>query len=49
VGDEEGVSADVPVTRAIVRPVSPSLADCELTFLTRGAIDVWRAEAQHAA
>jgi dimethylargininase len=34
---------------AITRPVSPSLADCELTHLDRVSIDVERAAAQHAA
>lgn len=43
------MSAGARVTRAVVRPVSPSLADCELTFLARGAIDVARAGEQHAA
>jgi dimethylargininase len=34
---------------AITRPVSPSLAGCELTHLSREPIDVARATAQHAA
>jgi dimethylargininase len=34
---------------AITRPVSPSLAKCELTHLAREPIDVARATAQHAA
>src|SRR3954466_12339438 len=34
---------------AITRPVSPSLADCELTHLERVSIDVERAATQHAA
>ena len=34
---------------AFVRPVSPSLAKCELTFVERAPIDVGRAAAQHAA
>ena len=34
---------------AITRPVSPSLADCELTHLERVVIDVERAATQHAA
>ena len=34
---------------AFVRPVSPSLAGCELTFVARAPIDVARAQAQHAA
>ena len=34
---------------ALVRPVSPSLADCELTYLAREPIDVARAVAQHRA
>lgn len=33
---------------AITRPVSPSLAQCELTHLERVEIDLARAEAQHA-
>jgi len=33
---------------AITRPVSPSLARCELTYLAREPIDVARAAAQHA-
>lgn len=37
------------VSRAFVRPVSPSLASCALTFMEREAIDVARAESQHAA
>ncbi|MDQ3170503.1 MAG: arginine deiminase family protein [Acidobacteriota bacterium] len=32
-----------------MRPVSPSLGECELTFVARAPIDVRRAEAQHAA
>jgi dimethylargininase len=32
---------------ALVRPVSPTLADCELTHLERTPIDVARASAQH--
>lgn len=38
-----------PALHALVRPVSASLAECELTHLTRVAIDVPRAAAQHAA
>ena len=34
---------------AVTRPVSPSLAQCELTHLAREPIDLARAEAQHAA
>lgn len=34
---------------AITRPVSPSLAQCELTHLAREPIDVTRATVQHAA
>jgi len=34
---------------ALTRPVSPSLAACELTHLAREPIDVSRAAAQHAA
>jgi dimethylargininase len=34
---------------AVTRPVSPTLADCELTHLTRVSIDVERAVAQHDA
>lgn len=34
---------------AITRPVSPSLAQCQLTHLARRRLDVARAEAQHAA
>jgi dimethylargininase len=34
---------------AITRPVSASLADCELTHLARTPIDVGRARAEHAA
>ena len=34
---------------AVTRPVSPSLANCELTHLGRVAIDAERAAAQHAA
>ena len=34
---------------AVTRPVSPSLADCELTHLERVPIDVARAVEQHAA
>lgn len=34
---------------AVTRPVSPSLAACELTHLAREPIDVARAAAQHAA
>ena len=37
------------VSRAFVRPVSPSLASCALTFIARQPIDVARAESQHAA
>ena len=37
------------VSRAFVRPVSPSLASCALTFIAREPIDVARAERQHAA
>jgi dimethylargininase len=36
-------------TIAITRDVSPSLADCELSFVPRGEIDVARAIAQHEA
>ena len=36
-------------TLAVTRPVSPSLAQCELTHLAREPIDVTRAIAQHAA
>ncbi|HMB27982.1 MAG TPA: hypothetical protein VKS99_07730 [Blastocatellia bacterium] len=32
---------------AITRAVSPSLADCELTFLARRKIDVAKAIEQH--
>ena len=34
---------------AVTRPVSPSLAQCELTHIPRAPIDVARAAAQHAA
>lgn len=34
---------------AITRAVSPTIAECELTFLQREAIDVARARAQHRA
>jgi dimethylargininase len=34
---------------AVTRPVSPTLAECELTHLAREPIDVARATAQHAA
>jgi len=34
---------------AIVRQVSPRLADCELTFIDRQPIDIARARTQHAA
>ncbi|MEO5818820.1 MAG: dimethylargininase, partial [Gemmatimonadaceae bacterium] len=34
---------------ALTRPVSPTLADCELTHLERVVIDVERAAQQHAA
>jgi len=34
---------------AVTRAVSPTLADCELTHLTREPIDVARATAEHAA
>ena len=34
---------------AVTRPVSPSLAQCELTHLAREPIDVARATTQHAA
>ena len=34
---------------AITRDVSPALADCQLSFVERDAIDVDRARAQHAA
>jgi dimethylargininase len=37
------------LTIAVTRPVSPSIARCELTHLAREAIDVARACAQHAA
>ena len=33
---------------AVTRPVSPTLAQCELTHLAREPIDVARAAAQHA-
>jgi dimethylargininase len=36
-------------TVALTREVSPTLGDCELTFLSREAIDVERAAAQHRA
>ena len=36
-------------TLAVTRPVSPTLAQCELTHLARESIDVARATAQHAA
>jgi dimethylargininase len=39
----------MPLTRALTRDVSPSLADCELTYLDREPIDVGRAREQHAA
>ena len=34
---------------AVTRPVSPTLADCELTHLARERVDVARAAAEHAA
>lgn len=34
---------------AITREVSPALADCQLSFVERDAIDIDRARAQHAA
>lgn len=34
---------------AVTRPVSPSLAECELTHLAREPIDIARATTQHAA
>src|SRR5262249_25504784 len=34
---------------AITRAVSPSLADCELTFIPRQPIDLGKAQAQHHA
>ena len=34
---------------AITRPVSPSLADCQLSFVARTPLDVERAAAQHRA
>src|SRR5215210_3719357 len=34
--------------RAITRAISRSLADCELTYFAREAIDLSRAAAQHA-
>ena len=34
---------------AITREISPALADCQLSFVAREAIDVTRARAQHAA
>jgi dimethylargininase len=37
------------VSRAFVRPVSPSLVSCALTFIARQPIDIARAESQHAA
>src|SRR5207237_8492121 len=40
---------DPPVLTALVRPVSPSLADGELTYLAREPIDVARAGAQQRA
>jgi len=40
--------AALPGLHALVRPVSASLADCELTHLARTPIDVARAAAQHA-
>jgi len=36
------------VSRAFVRPVSPSLASCALTFIARVPIDIAQAERQHA-
>jgi dimethylargininase len=39
----------VSTTLAVTRPVSPSLAQCELTHLAREPIDIARASAQHAA
>ncbi|MBA3948756.1 MAG: dimethylargininase [Acidobacteria bacterium] len=37
------------VSRAFVRPVSPTLASCQVTHIARAPIDVALAEAQHAA
>jgi len=37
------------MTLALTRPISASLADCELTYLERQPIDVNRARDQHAA
>ena len=37
------------VSRAFVRPVSPSLASCALTFIAREPIDLALAKSQHAA
>jgi dimethylargininase len=34
---------------AITREVSPSLGDCELTYVTRSPIDIDKADAQHSA
>src|ERR1044071_4243624 len=50
----ECAGAPVPVLShgtmiAVTRPVSPTLAECELTHLAREPIDVARATAQHAA
>jgi len=39
----------VPIPRAIVRPVSRSLAHCELSFRDREPIDLAKASAQHRA
>lgn len=37
------------MTIALTRRISPSLAQCQLTYLERDAIDVARAQTQHAA
>ena len=39
----------MPALVALIRPVSSTIADCELTHLERLPIDVQRARAQHAA
>ncbi len=36
------------ITLALTRPISASMADCELTFLERQPIDLDRARDQHA-
>ncbi len=48
-GEERGQDAAGRPARALVREVSPRLADCELTHLERRPIDVARARRQHAA